>query len=643
MVEFIARLLFAAVLVGLGFFNVAGVEFDLAWKTAALSAAFGVLVGLAERRQLRNPGVAGLVAVVDAITLALVVGKLGRLESFGFVVLLPIAYAAARFGSLPSAMAPLAAAALLVSSFVFRREDPTPTLLGQAFLVLTLGLLTNQRRVVMTVTRDVAEPTPDNEDEDSAEHPVPEAYLQLRESYRTLRDEFRDLQRRGRRDRLTVRLIETRRHRGLAFYRHLAGTLAQLTEADQVVLHTAAQFTDSFVARATAGDVPEAFVRETIPFDLSRGLDSLAVQAADRLRALQSDSDRATGANIVLFDDHRPTGMLTLRCLDEGKLEEARQTAEDAAPLVAWLIREESAARRTHRRLHEAELLYEIATTGTGATSPAALAARVIAELAEATELDHLGAYFLDGHQLVPAALHGRSVRFIESMSFAYGPGVEGWLKIGAPELAIFDVYEDQRCDKAEALKQRVGSYCVVPIQFDETPYGFLSAAAGTAGAIDVAEWHTLRLVAAEIGQAFSRRLEESASQSGLMTAREFQSYLQTMPTGWLVYLEPLRRQELLEVFGRAALQRALRDYAHKLRARLPRGGAICRRPEGDYVAFLPEVGDAFARSWTNEAAAMASMVAVEAAGNRRPLAMRARTAPLGAVVSDRESLKAAA
>lgn len=643
MVEFVVRLLFAVALVAMGFFNVAGVEFDLAWKAAALTGAFGVLIGLAERRHLRNPGVAGLIAVVDALALALVVGKLGGLETFGFVVLLPIGYAAARFGSLPSAMAPLASAAMLVANFALRREDPTPILLGQAGLVLALGLLTNQRRIVMTVTREVADGNPAIESEESLEQPVPEGYLQLRESYRTLRDEFRDLQRRSRRDRLTVRLIETRRHRGLAFYRNLAATMAQLTEADQVVLHTAAQFTDSFVARATAGDVPEAFVREAIPFDLSRGLDSLAGQAADRLRALQSESDRATGANIVLFDDHRPTGMLTLRGLDGDKLDEARETAEEAAPLVAWLIREEAASRRTHRRLHEAELLYEIATTGTGATSPAALAARVVAELAEATELDHLGAYFLDGHELVPAALHGRSVRFIESMSFAYGPGVEGWLKIGAPELAIFDLFGDQRCDRAEAIKQRVGSYCVVPIQFDEAPYGFLSAAAGTAGSIDVAEWHTLRLVAAEIGQAFSRRLEESASQSGLMTAREFQSYLQTMPTGWLVYLEPLRRQELLEVFGRAALQRALRDFAHKLRARLPRGGAICRRPEGDYVAFLPEVGDAFARSWTNEAAAMASMVAVESGGNRRPLAMRARTAPLGAVVAEGEGIPTAA
>ncbi|MCW5941444.1 MAG: GAF domain-containing protein [Fimbriimonadaceae bacterium] len=643
MVEFIARLLFAGSLVGLGWFNVAGVEFDLAWKTGAMLAALAVLVGLVERRDLRNPGVAGLIAVLDAISLALIVGKLDALDTFGFVVLLPVAYAAARFGSLPSAMAPLAAAAILIANFVFRSADPAPTLLGQTALVLAVGLLTNQRRTVMTVTRDLATTPAPLEEDEGVEPPVPEAYLQLRENYRTLRDEFRDLQRRGRRDRLTVRLIETRRHRGLAFYRHLAATLAQLTEADQVVLHTTAQFTDSFVARATAGDVPEAFVRETIPFDLSRGLDSLAGQAADRLRALQSESDRATGANIVLFDDHRPTGMLTVRSLDESKLAEARATAEEAASLVAWLIREEAASRRTHRRLHEAELLYEIATTGTGATSPAALAARVVAELADATELDHLGAYFLDGDQLVPAALHGRSVRFLESMSFAYGPGIAGWLKIGAPELAIFDVFEDQRCDKAEALKQRVGSYCVVPIQFDEAPYGFLSAASGTAGAIDVAEWHTLRLVAAEIGQAFSRRLEESASQSGLMTAREFQSHLQAMPSGWLVYLEPLRRQELLEVFGRAALQRALRDYAHKLRARLPRGGAICRRPEGDYVAFLPEVSESFARSWTNEAAAMASMVAVEGAGNRRPLAMRARTAPMGAVVLEGAPVRAAA
>lgn len=632
MFELIARLLLALSASLAAFRFGSPSEFEWVGGASALFAALGVVVFLFERRGLRNPGVAGFSAVADAFLFAFALASVGRLDAFGYVVLAPLAYAAARFGSHPSAMAPLAAAALLVAdALVARHTQPSLGLLGTVGLVAAIGLLMTQRRTVMSESQPLGEPVLPPSDPESPDETIePTAYLQLRESYRALRDEFRQLQIRSRQDRLLVKLIETRHSKGAEFYKSVASTMAKLTRVDQAILHTYAQFSDAFVVRGVEGDVPMAMSQQALHVDMSLGLSSVPKQAADRLRALQSSDDKLTSANIVLLDQGRPCGMLTLRCEDPDVLDEARRQAEESAPILAWLLRESAAQRRTEARLREAELLYEIASATAGAQSPETLASRVVSELGESFDWDHLAVSFLDGTDILHVAGRGQNLRFLETMSFAYGPGVAGWLKIGAPELALFDVFEDQRCDRAEALRQRVGSFCAIPIQFDEAPYGILTVSTPVAGGIDVHEQHTLRLVAAELGQAIGRLVEQSQRESGLMTAKEFQSAVAAAGEGWLVYLEPLKKGEILETFGRPALMRAQRTFARKLRAKLPVGGMLCRRTEGDFVAFLPGSSEPFAHSWANEAAAMASMVAIEGAGGmRKPLALRARSAPI--------------
>jgi hypothetical protein len=632
MFELIARLLLAIGAAAAAFRFGSASEFEWVGGAAALFAALGVFVFLLERRGLRNPGVAGFSAVADSFLVAFALAAVGRLDAFGYVVLAPLAYAAARFGSHPSAMAPLAAAALLVAdAVVARHAQPSLGLLGTVGLVAAIGLLMTQRRTVMSESQAIGEPVLPPADPETPDEAIePTAYLQLRESYRALRDEFRQLQIRSRQDRLLVRLVETRHAKGADFYKSVASTMVKLTRVDQAILHTYAQFSDAFVVRAVEGEVPFAMSQQALHMDVTKGLESIPTQAADRLRALQTPGDKLTSANVVLLDQGRPCGMLTLRCENPETLDEARQQAEESAPILAWLLRESAAQRRTEARLREAELLYEIATATAGAQTPESLAARVVAELGESFDWDHLGVVFLDGSEMLHVAGRGRTIRFLETMSFAYGPGSAGWLKIGAPELALFDVFEDQRCDRAEALRQRVGSFCAIPIQFDETPYGILTVSTPVAGGLDVHEQHTLRMVATELGQAIGRLVEQSQRESGLMTAKEFQTSVAEAGEGWLVYLEPLKKGDILETFGRPALMRAQRTFARKLRAKLPLGGMLCRRAEGDFVAFLPGASEPFAHSWANEAAAMASMVAIEGAGGmRKPLALRARSAPI--------------
>ena len=178
------------------------------------------------------------------------------------------------------------------------------------------------------------------------------------------------------------------------------------------------------------------------------------------------------------------------------------------------------------------------------------------------------------------------------------------------------------------AIKRRVGSFAAVPLQFTETPYGFITAATQRVGGIDASALETLRIVAAEMSQAFARLENPHRDAEGLMTPKEFKIACNRCD-GALVHIDVLRRAELAESYGQPALDMAVRRFASKARARLPLGGALCRRDNGDYMFFLPEWETEQATRWANDLIATYSAVAVSTPDGRLriPLAMRAKTA----------------
>lgn len=151
MLEFVVRAVFWFAVVGLTA-AVDREQLGTIGQVAALGGAFAVLVALLDRRSLRNPGVSGWVAVIDAAFLAFLAARFGYLTQFGFLVLAPCAYAAARHGSNPAAMAPIASAWILVAANLTTASTPSGPLLGQALAVLVVGLLLTQARIVLTVT-----------------------------------------------------------------------------------------------------------------------------------------------------------------------------------------------------------------------------------------------------------------------------------------------------------------------------------------------------------------------------------------------------------------------------------------------------------------------------------------------------------
>jgi putative methionine-R-sulfoxide reductase with GAF domain len=617
MFEFSARILLAGGIVFAASFGL--FDFDLAWKAAAALGALGIFGHRLEARGMRNPGIAGFFAVADAFVVSWLLGAAGALEGLGFLVLAPCVWAAARHRARPLHMAPLASASLLAThALQSGLAMPPKLLLAQAAAILLVGLILPQ--------------TPEKNEEPAPQpmslaQPVENALLELREKYRQLREAYQDLDRRSRRDRISARLHEAREGSRATFYTRVAAKVAELTGARGLVLYTVAQFAETMVVRSTSGTVDDAVADMSLPIDLKRGI-AFVEDSTEKMLACVRPESGARWRNIVLGHEGRVVGMLSMSHDDPDALDEAVRTAEEIAPAAAAILADEARRERFERRVREAELMYDLGVLCHGAGSRPDLAARVVRELAELLRLDHAAVYLLDGDGSILLSQQGARVRLIDQMSFAKGGGVAGWRAIGAPELLLFDVRADSRCPAKEALRARVGSYAVVPLSVGDDPVGFLSAATHRTGGIDLRDAEALRIAAAELGQALARIEAPAAEAEGVMTPGEFQRHVAGRE-GCLVHLEPMRRLDLIEAFGAPALNHALRTFVRRLRARLPVGGAICRRAEGDYVVYLPGSDEGAASRWANEVAALGAMIGLRTPDGAAsiPLALRARVA----------------
>lgn len=602
-------------------------DFDVAWKVGSLVSVVALLAYRMDVRGIRNPGLRGFVAVADAFAIAFLATSAGVGSEFGFLVLAPCAYAAARFGSQPAAMAPLAAAALLCgASAVGETGALDIRVLAQSGAVLGVGLLLNHRRIVMTVTRPI-EPV----SETPHKAPEPEGFLELRENFRKLREAYRDLERKSRRDRLVAQLQEAKLGRGERFLPRLAARIQELTGAQSVALYTVAQFAEKLVLKAVTGEVPEALRTHAFEIDLQRAPGQVRHSLGQLSSALLSESDRARVAQVLLTDGGRVSGMILVTHDRSSHLDEARERAEELAPYLVAILRDQEEREHSERRLRETEILYETAVAGVGAETPLSLCARVAKRSAELIEADHFGVFLLEDVEAICVAHAGRAVRLLEAMAFETGPGVEGWLAAGAPELAMHDLDADPRCPPREALKSRIHSFCLVPLQYGAQPCGFVTAASGVVGGVDVTDLEALHAVAAELSLALGRVIEGSHGPEGLVTPQEFQQAVQLATGGAVIEIELLRYDALLERFGGPAVDQAVRRLMRKLRDRLPLGGALCRREGSDLVVFLRGMEPSFAQSWANEATAYASLVPLSTPDGTEsiPLAVRAKVASI--------------
>lgn len=603
-----------------------GNSMGFVFQTAALFAAYSILLFQLESRGFRTAAVSMVAACVDAGTLALVLGRLGLLSSFGFAVLAPAAFAANRHGANAQIMGPMSAAALMCSHIFFASGGLDRNVYIQIASVLAIGLALNSRRVIVKVAEPVlpsSETLQREEDQD---------VLRLRESFRRLKEHFQEVTRRSQRDRTAVSIIEAIQKEGADPIEALAGAIAAQTSAEGAILYSPAQFERRLVVCGTGGDVPAKLATGSLEIDLRQPLRQIEEELVAAARDTLGARSRVHTFTSVLRSKGRVRGAICLVHEDPYRLNEAGEILEEVGPIVASLLHNGLEKRSTAARIAVAELLYEFASRIGGAKTASTLASRCIHELIDLLRLDSVGVFRIDGSNTITLAKRGKSTSFLETMSFATGSGMEGWIALGSPELLIPDVHTDSRCSSAASLKHRIGSMALIPIRFSEVPYGYLVACTDRVGGIDTEQIDLLRSLTGELTTAIARLEGLGDESSGIATPAELQEAAADCDSGALVHLEPIRRSQVIESIGKPAFEAAMREFARKLRLHLPARALVAKRDEGDMVVLLRNVTMDFARSWANEAAALASFIGVRVleSGSRVPLPMRAKVAPIG-------------
>jgi hypothetical protein len=235
----------------------------------------------------------------------------------------------------------------------------------------------------------------------------------------------------------------------------------------------------------------------------------------------------------------------------------------------------------------------------------------------------------LEGEATTVLSQVGSTFRALDHMTFPMGDGVAGWVNQGHPEVLISDARSSETMSRDIAIKQRIGSVMIVPILYEEGPFGFLTVTTNRVHGIDDAMVETLRLSGAELGHALGRLAMESKKVFGLATPSEFFKAVSHSDEGHLVYLEVLRKEDVIEQIGRPQFEATMRKLAARMRTALPVNGLLCRRVEGDFVVYVPTPDEAEARKWANKATAAASLCSFGAIDSKyqTPVALRSRVA----------------
>lgn len=627
MVELSIRLLVSGLLV-FATGMVAPGEFTLALGAAGLHAAGAGVLDRLTARGLMGARVAILFGALDAGLVAFVLSR-GMPAAYAGVVaplaLIGPALAVRVRGASPLLVMPLAAAAIYAGFAIGVGPIAAilPTIAG-ALAAVTICLSGGVRTVTLTVDAPVTAKSEEDEDEVLAD---------LRLAFRKLREAYRELERSSKRDRILAGLGEARVGGEGSPFERVTTRLRKLSGADGLVLYTVAQYDDLFVVKAAVGDLAAA--QSTQPLEVNAKAAAADVSdGADRL--LATIRDGVPGTNVPLIHDGRVVGVLAATAKEADALPRISFALEGVAPWLAGVVVDATKRESTERRLRETELLYAVSTGTDGAAGRSDLASRAVRELREIVDADHVSIAFVEDGVLVPLASEGVRASILETMSFAGGAGVEGWVRTGAPEIVMSDVRSDARCSPEMALRARIGSFVAIPLGIAEGIGAVLCAATARVGGLDLPQIESLRAAGAELARRFARPLVSESEGEGMLAPSEFATRL--LRGGVLVTLDPVRLEIHEAAFGKPAVAHAMRTLGQRVRARLPEGAAACRTGEGRILVWMPDASETEAVSWGNEMAAISGTLGLRTPdGTKRiPIALRAKTAlldPNGVVV----------
>lgn len=590
------------------------------WPVIGGFAAYSALVYWLENQGKRNKGIAGFVAVFDALFIATSLSQAGLLNQYGFLVLIPLMWATGRFGAEPANMAPLIAAAVMVAANFFTGEGFTLPILLHTGGILAIGLLTSHKRVIVKET--TVEVPITNE--------VPVASQEAKDSIKSLKSHIADLERSTRKERASVRLWSSLQESSGPIYHSLCTKIAELCDAEGSALFSYNPVQKCFVFESASGTVPKEVRGASFPLDLNLSEGQIRHKLEQSLLAMRDPDKLVQCGAQLLKSGGKYQGLICLFHSRVLLLDDALRSAEDLADTTAKLMQQEDQRRDEQRRLQESELLYSVASISLGAETQQSLIARVCRELGETIKLDHLAIWLIDGEPIKVSSL-GAQNRLLEDISFGESVGFEGWEQAGYPETIIANSHNATNIDKIAAIKQRVGSYALIPLNSGDKTLGFITASTHRTSGIEEGALSTMRVIGQELAFSLARLKNPGAHPEGVMTPEEFYASVRAGRQGFFVYLEVIRKEDLVEKFGQPSVDLAVRRLVRKIRSSLPKNSGICRREEGDYVAFLALDSQAAADSWANEALALASLIPLTTADGRAkiPLALKSKVAQI--------------
>jgi len=558
--------------------------FELA-HPITIGYALAAILFYAIARRWARLGVS-LQAVTDSLAIAVFAGSSGSLNTFGFLAMAPAVFAISRRNAHPL-VAAAAGSSMYVGFFLFAKGVPAMDFHAKA-LAITIA-------ATMAMPRPVPSPVADAEEAPVAEQESlfvtePEELTSLRETHRQLIDRYQSLENERQRE-LALRTLATFRPL-VSPLPELCSRIAGAIEADAIALYVRAESADDLVVQGTFGDWSDSVRDMAIPIHPNASAD----QARWTLEAQVLELVGAPCSTATLIRDGRIIGLLVARSAHEQAVK-----LQEIADAVTTIVVEHAENHRIQSRLREAEILYSVASVAQGAQSRNSLAERIVRELSTLVKADGLAIAWTDEGVLDPIAKSGQTFEVENVLIFEGHVGVEGWLRTGAPEISAFRTIGDSHCHPNRAIENRVGSLLLIPLQSGERPFGYLAAFTHRSGGLDTSDLLSLRTIGIEVSRTLAR-INAGPTEEGLVSPSDFHDMTRT--GGAIVYIEPNVSAGSAESMGAA-----IRQFAHLVRGKLPAKGIVCRRDQGDLIAFLNEMSYESAARWANEIQSIASMI----------------------------------
>lgn len=644
--EFSIRIALAAALVAVSL-TVGMPPFEVAWKIGALTGGFALVSAVLDRRGLGNPGMSGLFAAIDCLAISAALAYAGLLPAFGAAVVGPIVYATTKRGSNPLATGPIGAAAVIsAEGLVSNAALPSAGSIAQAAIVIAVSLLINQPRVVVRpqtirqMITELAEAETEAQGHAAREESTTQSLIELREKYRRLSTNFKELERKSRSARLSSKLLLSKQ-RFSGNLPGIADKLKEILEVDGVVLYSVNQVGDHMIVRATAGKIADKATSHSFAVTGSEAAHQLKQSAREAFAAIGGGSQIAT-QNILLRRQGVVVGVLTLLSSKPDKLDEIEPRAEEIGEVVSHILLDERERSRLMRRVVEAELLYEIAASLDGVKTESDLGRRAAKALSEILATDHIGIYLLDSNRPVPVGRVGKPAPLLESYKGS-DDGVKLWIDEGCRAILAYSAPNSPILNSRVSLRYRVGSFIAMPIVAGDAVIGFLTAASSTDSALGPDDAKTLFDVAAELSHAFTALRDRANSADprphGILSVQEFQKEVASLSSSQacLVYLEPQGLADDAERIGSVNVEQVCRQLGFLARRHAPHDARICRKSDGGVVVLLPNHALPEATKWADNLSSVTASRVYEApdGGVSVSLASTARVADLNAKIED--------